>query len=64
MVFYCVYELESRQLHPAALLGLKHLIIDEFQDFNPMELRLLAKFDNRRTTKDLTLFVAGDDRRR
>jgi DNA helicase-2/ATP-dependent DNA helicase PcrA len=49
--------MDAGLLAPAELLGLNHLIVDEFQDLNPMDLRFVYGLARAGTT----LFVAGDD---
>lgn len=44
-------------LVPAELLGLSHLIVDEFQDLNPMDLDLVDEL----IAAGVVTFVAGDD---
>lgn len=49
--------MEAGTLDVGQLLDIEHLIIDEFQDFNPMDLRLADAL----CVQGVTLFVAGDD---
>jgi DNA helicase-2/ATP-dependent DNA helicase PcrA len=49
--------MEAGTLDLLELLGLTHLIIDEFQDLNPMDLRFVHKL----AEEGAKLFVAGDD---
>jgi DNA helicase-2/ATP-dependent DNA helicase PcrA len=57
IVRQCVEEVEAGNLNPAELLGIEHLIIDEFQDLNPMDLAFIyAMID-----QGVQLFIAGDD---
>jgi DNA helicase-2/ATP-dependent DNA helicase PcrA len=53
----CVQEMEAGLLDAVALLGLTHLIVDEFQDLNPMDLRFVDHI----IQQGATVFVAGDD---
>ena len=53
----CVQMMEAGTLDVAELLDIEHLIIDEFQDLNPMDLR----FADALSVQGVTLFVAGDD---
>lgn len=53
----CVSRIEAGTLDAANLLGLAHLIVDEFQDLNPMDLR----FVNALVSAGVRTFVAGDD---
>ncbi len=57
VVARCVERMEAGTLDPAGLLGIGHLIIDEFQDLNPMDLRFVHGLAER----GVRLFVAGDD---
>lgn len=57
VVARCVDRMEAGVLKPAELLGVRHLIIDEFQDLNPMDLR----FVHGMAEEGVSLFVAGDD---
>jgi DNA helicase-2/ATP-dependent DNA helicase PcrA len=49
--------MEAGTLHPAELLGLQHMIVDEFQDLNPMDLQYVDGL----AAAGVTVFVAGDD---
>ncbi|MDA0183643.1 ATP-dependent helicase [Solirubrobacter phytolaccae] len=53
----CVQMLDAGTLDPIELLGIEHLIVDEFQDLNPMDLRFVYGL----AELGATLFVAGDD---
>jgi DNA helicase-2/ATP-dependent DNA helicase PcrA len=53
----CVRLTEAGTLDPVDLLGIEHLIVDEFQDLNPMDLRFVKGLVER----GAVLFVAGDD---
>lgn len=53
----CVQLIDTGHLDPVALLGIEHLIVDEFQDLNPMDLRFVYGLVN----LGATLFVTGDD---
>jgi DNA helicase-2/ATP-dependent DNA helicase PcrA len=53
----CVEMMEAGTLDPAALLGIEHLIVDEYQDLNPMDLRFVRALAG----EGVKLFVAGDD---
>jgi DNA helicase-2/ATP-dependent DNA helicase PcrA len=57
VVARCVERMEAGTLDPAELLGIEHLIVDEFQDLNPMDLRFVHGLAER----GVRLFVAGDD---
>jgi DNA helicase-2/ATP-dependent DNA helicase PcrA len=53
----CVQGMEAGLLNAVNLLGLRHLIVDEFQDLNPLDLQ----FVNHIIQQGATVFVAGDD---
>ena len=57
VVALCVERVEAGTLDPVELLRIEHLIVDEFQDLNPMDLR----FVNGMAERGVCLFVAGDD---
>jgi DNA helicase-2/ATP-dependent DNA helicase PcrA len=57
LVRQCVEHINSGTLDPVVLLGLRHLIVDEFQDLNPLDL----EFINALASRGVVLFVAGDD---
>lgn len=53
----CVQEIQAGLIDPLALLNIRHLIVDEFQDLNPMDLDLVGSL----IARGVTTFVAGDD---
>jgi DNA helicase-2/ATP-dependent DNA helicase PcrA len=53
----CVREMETGLLDAVDLLEMSHLIVDEFQDLNPLDL----KFVDHLIKQGATVFVAGDD---
>lgn len=57
LVRQCVTHINSGTLDPAELLGLRHLIVDEFQDLNPLDLQFVDAL----AVHGIVLFVAGDD---
>lgn len=57
VVARCVERMDAGLLDPVELLGIDHLIVDEFQDLNPMDLRFVHGMADR----GVRLFVAGDD---
>jgi DNA helicase-2/ATP-dependent DNA helicase PcrA len=57
LVQRCVARIEAGTLDPVTLLEIDHLIVDEFQDLNPMDLRFVDALAQR----GVTVFVAGDD---
>jgi DNA helicase-2/ATP-dependent DNA helicase PcrA len=57
LVQRCVAMMDAGTLDPAGLLGTRQLIVDEFQDLNPMDLRFVYGIE----AQGVGLFVAGDD---
>lgn len=58
MIRLTVEELErNNSLANPALLGVKHLLVDEYQDINPMQERLIKQLSNYSDS----LMVVGDD---
>lgn len=57
LVQRCVAMMDAGTLDPASLLGIEQLIVDEFQDLNPMDLRFVYGIE----AQGVNLFVAGDD---
>jgi DNA helicase II / ATP-dependent DNA helicase PcrA len=57
IVRQCVQEIAAGVIDPVALLHVQHLIVDEFQDLNPMDLDLVYSLIER----GIVTFVAGDD---
>lgn len=53
----CVDQMKAGTLEPADLLKLDHLIVDEFQDLNPMDLELVHGLAD----AGVSVFAAGDD---
>lgn len=53
----CVDRMDAGVLDAVELLGLQYLIVDEFQDLNPYDL----KFIDHMIQKGVQVFVAGDD---
>jgi superfamily I DNA/RNA helicase len=53
----CVEYMRAGTLDPAALLNVRHLIVDEFQDLNRLDL----DFVDGLIARGVTVFVAGDD---
>ncbi len=53
----CVSLLEAGLIDPLALLNMEHLIVDEFQDLNPLDLCFVEHMIQR----GVRVFVAGDD---
>ncbi len=53
----CVQEINAGTIDPVPLLNIQHLIVDEFQDLNPMDLDLIRSLIQR----GVITFVAGDD---
>jgi DNA helicase-2/ATP-dependent DNA helicase PcrA len=53
----CVGHMNAGTLDPVTLLNIQHLIVDEYQDLNPVDL----EFVDLMTARGVILFVAGDD---
>lgn len=53
----CVIEMDAGTLNAVDLLGIEHLVVDEFQDLNPMDLRFVDLV----IRQGAKVFVAGDD---
>jgi DNA helicase II / ATP-dependent DNA helicase PcrA len=53
----CVEQVQAHLLSPAELLEMEHLIVDEYQDLNPMDL----EFVDQLRAEGVQVFVAGDD---
>jgi len=57
IVRQCVAQTAAGTLNPVALLNIEHLVVDEFQDLNPMDLQFVDDI----ATRAAHVFVAGDD---
>jgi superfamily I DNA/RNA helicase len=57
IVRQCVQEMQAGSIDPVALLGIEHLIVDEFQDLNPMDLDFVQGLVHR----GAQTFICGDD---
>ncbi len=57
IVRLCVDQTTANLIDPLQLLGLQHLIVDEFQDLNPYDLQFIDQLISR----GAIAFVAGDD---
>jgi len=53
----CVEALRAAVIDPIELLQLRHLVIDEYQDLNPMDLEFIDAL----AARGAQLFVVGDD---
>lgn len=53
----CVVHMSAGTLNPASLLNIEHLIVDEYQDLNPIDLEFVDWLINR----GVVTWVAGDD---
>lgn len=53
----CVEGMAAGVIDPVALLNIEHLVVDEFQDLNPLDLHFVREMSNH----GVKLFVAGDD---
>ncbi len=57
IVRQCVEEMEAGHINPVELLNMGHLIVDEFQDLNPMD----QAFIDGLLARGPSIFIAGDD---
>jgi len=57
IVRQCVMHMAAGTLNAVGLLDIEHLVVDEFQDLNPMDLQ----FVDRMVAQGVRVFVAGDD---
>ncbi|MFV2044534.1 MAG: ATP-dependent helicase [Anaerolineales bacterium] len=57
IVRQCVENISAGALDPGELLGIEHLIVDEYQDLNPTDI----SFIDHLISSGVTVFVAGDD---
>ncbi|GIL06877.1 MAG: DNA helicase [Betaproteobacteria bacterium] len=57
IVRQCVTQMAAGTLNAVGLLNLEHLVVDEFQDLNPMDL----EFVDLMVGQGARVFVAGDD---
>jgi DNA helicase-2/ATP-dependent DNA helicase PcrA len=57
IVRQCVSLLEQGAINPIELLHIQHLIVDEFQDLNPLDLMFVGNL----IQHGVRVFVAGDD---
>ena len=57
IVRLCVDAMEAGLLPAAELLGMRHLIVDEYQDLNPIDIRFIDRLHD----EGVSIFVAGDD---
>lgn len=57
IVRQCVVKMRAGNLDPASLLNIKYLVVDEYQDLNPMDL----EFVDRLISSGVISFVTGDD---
>lgn len=53
----CVSHMNAGTINPVSLLGISHLIVDEYQDLNAIDLEFIDLI----TARGAVLFVAGDD---
>lgn len=53
----CLRQIVAGNLDPVALIHLQHLIVDEYQDLNPID----QQFVDELITRGVVTFVAGDD---
>ena len=57
IVRQCVAHMAAGTLNAVGLLNLEHLVVDEFQDLNPMDIQYVDAM----ATQGARIFVAGDD---
>lgn len=57
IVLKCVESIRAGNLNPADLLNIQYLIVDEYQDLNPIDLEFVDYIIN----SGVKTFVAGDD---
>jgi len=57
LVRHCVDRMSAGVLDAVQLLHLEHLVVDEYQDLNPMDLQFVDLF----VTQGAHVFVCGDD---
>jgi DNA helicase II / ATP-dependent DNA helicase PcrA len=57
IVRQCVEAVEANIFDPVQLRGMTHLIVDEYQDLNPVDQRLIRQF----VLRGVNTFIAGDD---
>lgn len=57
IVRQCVEHMRAGLLDPVAILGINHLIVDEYQDLNPIDLEFIDLIIN----QGVNTMVAGDD---
>jgi DNA helicase II / ATP-dependent DNA helicase PcrA len=57
IVGQCVAEMNAGTIDPVQLLHVEHLIVDEFQDLNPVDLAFIDGF----VVRGCRTFIAGDD---
>lgn len=57
VVRQCIVQISGGMLDPASLLGIGHLIVDEYQDLNPCDIEFVDAI----IARGVPTFVAGDD---
>lgn len=57
LVLQCVQNVANGAIEPVSMLGLRQLIVDEYQDLNPVDAQFVDLLINR----GVTTFVCGDD---
>jgi len=57
IVRQCVTQMAGGVINAVELIGISHLVVDEFQDLNPMDLEFVDAI----AAEGATVFVAGDD---
>jgi DNA helicase-2/ATP-dependent DNA helicase PcrA len=53
----CLERILSNQINPIQLLSISHLIVDEYQDLNPVDIQFVDYFAN----NGVHVFICGDD---
>jgi DNA helicase-2/ATP-dependent DNA helicase PcrA len=57
IVRQCLQQIAAGTLNPVAVLGMEHLVVDEYQDLNPADL----EFVDHLIVSGVRTFIAGDD---
>lgn len=57
IVQQCLLNMRAGTLNPANLLNIQHLVIDEYQDLNPVDIEFMDFL----TANGVDTFIAGDD---
>lgn len=57
LVLHCVQQVANGAIDPVGMLGLRQLIVDEYQDLNPVD----AQFIDMLIEQGVTTYICGDD---